>query len=538
MTHRGLLILVLLVAPVLVSPLAAATATPTPDEELATASEKLFRSTNDPKAHLAVARAYFRRGREGDPQRVYAHVRRAVEISPGVESDAMVLLRSTPAGFAPQPRNDAQRILDERVETTIPTTLRSDDAEAPRDSNEIISAGLAARMARRSFRQASDDPEKNLSELKVTFGLAGESSERAQWNERLSAFEGQSPLGSATWRAAYRQALVRAARQTSEFRVATAANLRGTAAAGDEDFPDPIVTKNEAYAAYMEGETERAVDLMLKAVSAAEALEQRRMTGAEVAFLPRAASDVGQAFVPVGTPVESGTPPPESDTPQPTGGTPQPAPGAPQDPPAPVLPPGTNRQIADVALESVEAIRNEEVTPEEATEKLTELAAVGTTCEPLVVDLDGDGCPALAGGLLPDGAMDGTPVRFDLDGDGHAELVEWVTGRDGLLFVDLDGDGLATWGGELFGTALGDRDGFERLARFDVDADGRVAGPEAAGLRLWIDDGDGRCTSKEVVTLDAVGIRSLSCRPDGLVGSAATDQGHLTVWEWMPDIRP
>jgi len=130
--------------------------------------------------------------------------------------------------------------------------------------------------------------------------------------------------------------------------------------------------------------------------------------------------------------------------------------------------------------------------------------------DPLILDLDGDG-------------VETTTVEshtaFDYDGDGFAEFTGWVAQHDGLLVVDRNADGIINDGRELFGdqTILrnGTRaaDGFQALAEFDENHDGKIDANDAAfaQLRVWQDmDGDGYSLADELQTLDDVGIGAIN----------------------------
>jgi len=127
--------------------------------------------------------------------------------------------------------------------------------------------------------------------------------------------------------------------------------------------------------------------------------------------------------------------------------------------------------------------------------------------EPLVLDLDGDGVELRS---MEQG------VRFDIDNDGRAEQTGFVTGGDALLALDKNGNGRIDGVAELFGDRTGARNGFEDLARYDSDGDGRIDrhDPVYERLRLFRDDnGDGRSSPDELLTLEEQGIASLSLHP-------------------------
>ena len=127
--------------------------------------------------------------------------------------------------------------------------------------------------------------------------------------------------------------------------------------------------------------------------------------------------------------------------------------------------------------------------------------------EPLVLDLDGDGVELRS---MEQG------VRFDIDNDGRAEQTGFVTGGDALLALDKNGNGRIDGVAELFGDRTGARNGFEDLARYDSNGDGRIdrQDPVYERLRLFRDDnGDGRSSPEELLTLAGQGIVSLELHP-------------------------
>jgi hypothetical protein len=110
--------------------------------------------------------------------------------------------------------------------------------------------------------------------------------------------------------------------------------------------------------------------------------------------------------------------------------------------------------------------------------------------DPLTLDLDGDGIELTALGTA--GQAGASTVFFDFDGDGFKERTGWVKADDGMLAIDLNGNGLIDNGGELFGQPA--RDGYEVLETYDTFADGVIDAKDAAfaRLRIWRDlDQDG-----------------------------------------------
>jgi hypothetical protein len=111
-------------------------------------------------------------------------------------------------------------------------------------------------------------------------------------------------------------------------------------------------------------------------------------------------------------------------------------------------------------------------------------------------------------------SFDGEPIRyetagaaaFDISGQGSCLSTDWPT--QPWLALDRDGDGLIGNGRELFGsgtiltTGARASNGFEALAEFDIDRDGKItaADPIFHELVLWSDhDSDRRGMLHELV---------------------------------------
>jgi Ca2+-binding RTX toxin-like protein len=125
---------------------------------------------------------------------------------------------------------------------------------------------------------------------------------------------------------------------------------------------------------------------------------------------------------------------------------------------------------------------------------------------PLVLDLDGDG---VATDLTH--AYDGGRVFFDIDADGFAERVGWVNPDDGLLAMDVNGNGRIDDITELYGDDQ--MPAFQKLRLLDANDDNRIDANDAAftALRIWQDaNQDGITQDGELKTLASLDIQSIS----------------------------
>lgn len=146
--------------------------------------------------------------------------------------------------------------------------------------------------------------------------------------------------------------------------------------------------------------------------------------------------------------------------------------------------------------------------------------------DPLVIDLDGDGVETVS---VADSA-----VFFDLDGDGLKQLSGWVSADDGLLVMDLDGNGQIDDITEVFSSRfdLGGSNGFGALAGLDKNFDGVVDISDAAfaDLRVWRDmDQDGKTDAGELFSLSDLGIKSIDLAHTE--SRAQLDSGHVLLRE-------
>ena len=121
---------------------------------------------------------------------------------------------------------------------------------------------------------------------------------------------------------------------------------------------------------------------------------------------------------------------------------------------------------------------------------------------PIAFDLNDDGIQTLS---IKEG------VEFDMLNSGKAVNTGWLSGEDGFLAVDNNGDGEITSRAELFG---GDRgEGFAKLKTFDSNKDGLVNESDSlfGSLKLWQDANENGITDEgELVSLESAGITDLN----------------------------
>ena len=140
---------------------------------------------------------------------------------------------------------------------------------------------------------------------------------------------------------------------------------------------------------------------------------------------------------------------------------------------------------------------------------------------PIVLDLDGDGAEFAA---LAAGAM------FDYDGDGIGSATAWAGKDDGILAIDLNGNGKVDNGGEIVfgGNGLTDLQGL--AAQYDSNHDGVLDASDADFTKfgVWQDlNGNGVSEAGEFKSLGEMGITSIRLTSDGTSYSAAN--GDVTV---------
>lgn len=100
--------------------------------------------------------------------------------------------------------------------------------------------------------------------------------------------------------------------------------------------------------------------------------------------------------------------------------------------------------------------------------------------DPLVINYDGSAAE-----------LEGARMSFDLDADGAAEQIPFVSAGSGFLALDSNGDNVVNDGRELFGPATGNA--FAELAAHDLDDNRWIdeGDPVFDRLRLWTRDAKG-----------------------------------------------
>lgn len=138
---------------------------------------------------------------------------------------------------------------------------------------------------------------------------------------------------------------------------------------------------------------------------------------------------------------------------------------------------------------------------------------------PIVIDLDGDGVRTIA--------RENTTGSFDLLGSGAGIKSGWLSGGDGFLAIDANGNGRIDDIHELFG-GKGVGQGFAKLASFDSNGDGLVDSQDArfGELKVWRDANGNQITDQgELLSLSEAGLSSLKVAYAAL--PAIDEQGNL-----------
>jgi hypothetical protein len=104
-----------------------------------------------------------------------------------------------------------------------------------------------------------------------------------------------------------------------------------------------------------------------------------------------------------------------------------------------------------------------------------------------------------------------------MNGDGRADNTGWMSGGDGMLVIDRDGDGVITHASEVsfLSEKEGAKNAWEGLGALDNTRDGKIDKSDArfGELKVWIDrNSDGISQSDELKTLTELGITEIALR--------------------------
>lgn len=129
------------------------------------------------------------------------------------------------------------------------------------------------------------------------------------------------------------------------------------------------------------------------------------------------------------------------------------------------------------------------------------------TLSTILLDLDGDGIEARRSSK--------SKALFDMDGNGAADDTGWMSGGDGMLVIDRDGNGLITDASEL--SFLSEKEdalnAWDGLGVLDENGDGKISSADArfGELKVWVDaNQDGISQGDEIKSLVDLGIQDIS----------------------------
>ncbi|WP_169684538.1 type I secretion C-terminal target domain-containing protein, partial [Rhizobium sp. 57MFTsu3.2] len=134
-------------------------------------------------------------------------------------------------------------------------------------------------------------------------------------------------------------------------------------------------------------------------------------------------------------------------------------------------------------------------------------AVYSSATDPIILDLDHNGVALTS---LDQG------VQFDINADGHKDQIAWTAGSDGILALDVDGNGKIDNGSEIFSPHFAGGsyvDGLAALATLDSNHDGKIDATDEAfsKLTVWQDlNHNGITDSGELSSLADHSISSIS----------------------------
>lgn len=173
-------------------------------------------------------------------------------------------------------------------------------------------------------------------------------------------------------------------------------------------------------------------------------------------------------------------------------------------------------------------------------ETVTDTFFVGAAynSSPIIIDLDVTGTPDTNRKVWVPHAPKFFHERvaiFDITGDDIKEFCEWLGPNDGLLVLP-EPDGTVKNANNLFGTAGGYTDGYEKMAIvLDLDRNGWVEKDELNGLFLWRDlNTNARVDKGEMKTVQSYGIEKISVRHKNFQSVCYMKGKKVKIWDWWP----
>ena len=170
------------------------------------------------------------------------------------------------------------------------------------------------------------------------------------------------------------------------------------------------------------------------------------------------------------------------------------------------------QEIEIVALSNGNLFASQIINQIVATQNYGQTESGGGLLPPIVFDLDGDGIELID--------MDDTKTKIDLDDDGKKDKTGWVSADDGILVYDQNGNGKVDGHHEFTFNQFGkdSKTDLEGLAEFDDNGDGLITNEDAiwSDLLIWQDaNSNGKSSPKELISLEDIGITSISLKSDG-----------------------
>ncbi|MFM6895852.1 MAG: hypothetical protein ACKPKF_00590, partial [Microcystis panniformis] len=153
------------------------------------------------------------------------------------------------------------------------------------------------------------------------------------------------------------------------------------------------------------------------------------------------------------------------------------------------------KEVSDVVKETVQSA-------------LKPINYIAKSLDPLIIDLNNDGLQLIS--------LENSSTRFDIDADGYTENTAWVSPEDGILTIDLNGDGIINNITEIFSENYGNgtaKSGIEALTTLDSTKNGIIsaADDQFNQILVWQDlNQDGISQPNELKTLTQHGITSIN----------------------------